>query len=521
MAVADYFQRNAMMASQIAQGLDYEGLIKVVDRHRVGISVDESAGAFEGRAAADLVVRLVARFYPKIAIVGSGPAQEHADELAKLAKAINPKISISRTLSSATHCLAIGDTPVSLKRKNAATIYIGSNNWLARVSLQEPVGSGKSKNPFGTGAAACLGVANLFSIVFAAHLDSDCQPESNINLSLLTLSPKDPKRGRAYGAADVGKVFLAGAGAIGNGVLWALARSGAKGELVVIDPQKVALGNLQRYVMTVRKDDGEVKVELAKGWLAGAGRLVVTPAQKTWDEYAKASDWQFPRVLVALDTAEDRIAVQASLPKWIVNGWTRDSWMGVTRHPTIDDGACLACIYLPHRKAPSLDEMVASALGFQTEPANNTNQELMEIRQRLDRNVPCERGFLERVAAKKNIAIDCLLPFEGRSLRELYTEGVCGGQVLGLVADGRETRAEVPMAFQSVMAGILLAAELVIDCQGLRPAPLPEETRFDMLKPLTQYLSTVSGKDPMGRCLCQDQDFLAAYRDKYKVAAKA
>ncbi|MFX7902704.1 hypothetical protein ABTK34_19770, partial [Acinetobacter baumannii] len=67
-----------------------------------------------------------------------------------------------------------------------------------------------------------------------------------------------------------------------------------------------------------------------------------------WADYVHGrSKWTFERVAVALDTAEDRIALQASLPKWIVNAWTQDVDLGVSRHNFADGGACLACLYLP------------------------------------------------------------------------------------------------------------------------------------------------------------------------------
>ena len=518
MAIADYFQRNATAASQLLCGLDNQGLLKILDRHRIGLIIDRTVGSPEGRAAADLTVRLLARFYPKLAIVAAdAEAKGHAEELVQLAKAINPKISLVPTLASVTHCLALGAHSVELKRKKARVIYLGSDNWLARVSVKKAVGSGKSANPFGAGVAACLAVAKLFRLVFAEQLDPASALDEEIALSLLSLHQKDRKRGRSYRGPDVGKVYLVGAGAIGSGALWALARAGIKGELCIVDQQLIELSNLQRYVMTVRKDVGAVKVVKAHQWLGGIKGLTVIPYQKSWDDHVRTSDWLFPRVLVALDSAEARIGVQASLPKWIVNAWTRDSSIGVSRHVSLenDGGSCLACLYLPEGNAPSEDELVASALGFSTVPLNSLNPELMDIRQRLDRNVPCDRAFLETVAVRKNVPIDALLPFENQPLRKLYTDGVCGGQVMGLIVDARETRAEVPMAFQSALAGVLLAAELVIDAPNARATPQPETTRINVLEPLKQMLSTLSGKDRGGRCICQDNDFKARYREKY------
>lgn len=521
MAIADYFQRSVNAASQVLKDFDYDGFVKLLDRHRIGLVIDAAAAKSpEGRATADLTVRLLARFYPKIAIVAAdAPAKAKVAALRALALAINPKISITDNAAGVTHCLVVGKTQQTLKGKNAHVIYIGSSNWTVRLSKKKPTGSGASKNPFAAGVAACLGVANVFRAVFAKQLPNS-ELDGEVTFSLLTLAKGTG--GSAYRTTDIGRAFLVGAGAIGNGALWALVRSGVTGELGIVEPQQLDLGNMQRYVMPVMDDVERSKTTLAEKWFAGAKGLKVVPHKQTWDEFVHSlqeEDWRFDRVLAALDSAEARIGVQASLPKWIANAYTLGSCIGVSRHHFLSDSACLACVYIPREKSTSEDVLVASALGFQSEPANNTNLELMEIRRRLDRNEPCDRAFLDAIAVRKNISLDRLLPFENRPLRDLYHQGVCGGQIIGINVDGKELRAEVPMAFQSAMAGILLAAELVLDASGARDPAFPTVTRFDLHQAMPEVSTSVRrSKDANGRCLCQDEDYQKVYVEKYGVA---
>lgn len=521
MAIADYFQRSVNAASQVLKDFNYDGFVKLLERHRIGLVIDEAAAkSTEGRATADLTVRLLARFYPKIAIVAADDsAKTEVAALRALALAINPKISVTDKVTGVTHCLVVGKTEQLLKGKNAHVIYVGSSNWTVRLSRKKPTGSGTSKNPFAAGVAACLGVANVFRTVFAKQL-SNAELDGEVTFSLLTFA-KGTGRG-VYKAVDIGKAFLVGAGAIGNGALWALARSGVTGELGVVEPQQLDLGNMQRYVMPVMDDVERSKTTLAEKWLVGAKGLKVVPIKQSWDEFVrslKEEDWRFERVLTALDSADARIGVQASLPKWVANAYTQNSEVGVSRHHLLGDGACLACVYIPREKSAGEDVLVASALGFQSEPVNNTNQELMEIRRRLDRNEPCDRAFLQAIAARKNIPLERLLPFENRPLRDLYHQGVCGGQIIGINVDGKELRAEVPMAFQSAMAGILLAVELVLDANGARDPAFPTVTRFDLHQAMPEVSTSVRrGKDADGRCLCQDEDYQKVYAEKYGVA---
>ena len=82
--------------------------------------------------------------------------------------------------------------------------------------------------------------------------------------------------------------------------------------------------------------------------LKGMGRRII-PHQKLWSEFlGHVEDWRIDQVLVALDSAQDRIALQSSLPKWIANGWTRGGEAGVSVHKSFgSEYACLACVYMP------------------------------------------------------------------------------------------------------------------------------------------------------------------------------
>jgi len=101
----------------------------------------------------------------------------------------------------------------------------------------------------------------------------------------------------------------------------------------------------QRYVLGERSDEGRSKVELAKSYLRGPLKPVAH--QKKWAEFVRTAGYDWPHVLVALDTAADRRSVQASLPKWIANSWTQPGDLGLSVHGQFDGpGACLSCLYL-------------------------------------------------------------------------------------------------------------------------------------------------------------------------------
>jgi hypothetical protein len=183
--------------------------------------------------------------------------------------------------------------------------------------------------------------------------------------------------------------------------------------------------------------------------------------------------------------------------------------LGVSRHAFLGDHACLACLYLPEGRRKNKDELVAEAIGLP--------EALIEVRVLLYSGEPVGRAFIERIAAALRVPIEPLLPFQDRPLQDFYSEAICGGIVLSLGGTpGSARHADVvPMAFQSALAGILLAAELVAHADGLKEVPPPTTTKIDLTRPLGRELSVPAAKYHSGRCICQDEDYASSYRAKY------
>ena len=101
-------------------------------------------------------------------------------------------------------------------------------------------------------------------------------------------------------------------------------------------------------------------------------------------------------------------------------------------------------------------------------------------------------------------------------------EGICGGGIIPLGEAGPAPRElQVPLAFQSALAGLLLAAATVCDVLtgGARRKTLVR--RMDVLRPLGDPSPQPALKAGTGSCICEDLDFVAAYRAKYEVKAES
>lgn len=507
MGFPDYFERNAQAAGTLIRGFQPEALTKRLENEAIGLMID-AAGAvsLEGRATADLLVRLSSRIYPTLAIVGSKGAEEFAESLRALAVAINPKITILDSPEDCTRIVVVGNSAPRHARSSNSVWYVGSENWLMRLSRSGPVHSGSSANPLAAGAAACVAMANVFRAIFASELEGG-KLDEQIDFSVLDMRPTQPRSvNPAMPKLTWSDLHLVGAGAIGNGFLWAISRLDWSGTLLIVDPEAITDSNLQRYVMCIADDRGKQKAQLASTWVAQASDRSIVPRPTDWGAHIYSQPGHRADLVVsALDTKMARIQVQAALPKRIINGWTQDGEAGVSRHELDGDKACLACLYLPEAQSTNEDAVIARALSLPEDIDT-----LKNIRRRLQQRLPTDAAFLQMVATATGIPADKLKAFENRPLREFYTKAVCGGAVIEFHSAARAVRADVPMAFQSALSGILLAAELA------RPQPTQHMiTQIDLLNAFPSQPGRNQVKTVSPACMCSDEDFLIRYRSKY------
>jgi hypothetical protein len=504
MAVASYYARAALAAAH-ALGGGFEGtrFRELLDETPVGLAIDGAATSTEGKLISEMCVRLMARLYPTLSILASAPeAEGEVARLIALARAINPEIEIASATPSVGIAIGSAASPF------AETIYAGSDRWDALISTKAPRSVGGSDIPFGAAAAACLACANLFRRIFTAYWPASADEE--IVFSTFD-STRAPTKGLPNLPRSTSEPFvLVGVGAIGNAAAWTLARLPLNGTVHLIDDQTIELSNLQRYVLAEQADEGAVKVEVVSRFFDSEG-LGVVPHRKTWAAFVTEHGYEWPRVLLALDSATDRRSAQGSLPRWIANSWTQPGDLGVSVHPVFTgEGACVSCLYLQDGVLPSEDRLIADALKI---------PELVDqVRQFLHTSEGLQLPFLSLVAERLGRPIDAIAPFVGRPIRDLYVVGICGGAVLPLGEAGvPDPSLHVPLAHQSALAGVLLAASYA---RSLTDAAFTDTRvlRIDLLKALTEVEPLPLLKRGDGRCICEDADYRSAYEIKWSDA---
>jgi hypothetical protein len=495
MALADYYRRGAIAVSQVLAGFDEAAITNRLTQVRLAIGFAEAtAQSPEGGFLLDLLVRLAARLYPALSIRGAQTSSQAVSDLERLAQSINPRLEIDG--GEATVGIWVGGGAEAIAPQ---MFYAGSNGWDAKVSSLDAVTTGDSTNPFGAGASACLVMANVFRSVF-------CMPSPGLFDENLIFPTLPGPAADEINELDLGETALVGVGAIGNAAIWSLANASLRGRLHLVDHQALDLGNLQRYVLGFQSDQGKAKVEIAARHLTG--HLLPSVNKQPWAEFVQEHGYRLPTVMVALDSADGRRAVQASLPGWVTNAWTQPGDLGVSTHQFDGPGACLYCLYLPDGSAASEDAIYSDALRIP--------DQVMQVRDLLYRRGGLSRELLELIAARMGVDSELVLPYEGREIRELFVEGICGGAVLPLGYTGTpRSEVHVPLAHQSALAGVLLAARMVGKMMG---ADLDSKiTRVNVMRPTShpEFLTQPALKDPRGICICQDSDYLKTYRAKY------
>ena len=242
---------------------------------------------------------------------------------------------------------------------------------------------------------------------------------------------------------DIGRAYLAGAGAIGNGFLWAARHLNFSGRLEIVDDDSVSSGNLNRQIWFDRGDIGKEKVDQLKAKAQPSlPNLEIVPRRSRLQNLPEKTDGPWlRRLIVAVDSRRARRELQNEFPGEVFDASTtdiREIVLHYHRQPTTN--ACLSCIYEPDDEEFTREHHIAEHLGVT----------INEVR-------------TERISCAAAFAIAARFPeaqaseIQGMAYDSFFKKLCAEGQ-LGVIADKRTI---APFAFMSVLAGTLLALEVV------------------------------------------------------------
>jgi len=241
-----------------------------------------------------------------------------------------------------------------------------------------------------------------------------------------------------------------------------------------------------RYCLAEEKHIEISKVQIAENLFRDT-EIELNPFEGDWAKYLNSNgNWNNELVCIGVDSAKDRIAIQSSLPKSILNAFPKQKVKGYS------------LIVAENLKIPSQEPL---------------------IRKYLYNNTPVNRELIELVAKANSVERNELLQYEGQNISNFYSTVVCGGYLLSKSnSNGEVIDIEAPLAFQSTLAGILLASELIISKLEFRSTKFKNHTQLHPLFPIKRDINPynhTTDKDKTGRCICNDEDFKKVYMNKW------
>ena len=203
-------------------------------------------------------------------------------------------------------------------------------------------------NPIGAYVASCIGVAELFKILFAQlkqklpyrYIGSLVFSAFDYGFMFSPLiNPFLPK------IVSLEEIHFVSMGAINSGVLYALcAVPGIKGNIVIIEPEKLDFSNLNRYAFSLAKDAAEQipKIESAERFIGA--RLKVNKTFKESYKTVAKDIGSMDFAVVGVDNVEGRWDVQGDNPRNLICGGTVMDQIRLSTHKAGKQGACLKCL---------------------------------------------------------------------------------------------------------------------------------------------------------------------------------
>lgn len=236
--------------------------------------------------------------------------------------------------------------------------------------------------------------------------------------------------------------YLAGAGAVGNGFVYALTTLRVRGLLTLLDSDTVSGGNLNRCIWFTDADiDHPKATRLAEHASSRLPALKLVPEILTLQAFGKrqSNDRWLKTLIVAVDSRRTRRALQLEVPHEVFDASTTGiSEIVLHHHTQPSEHACMACIYAETADELAREKHIADTLGITVEDVQ-MHFVTASIAAKIQKKYP-------HVATS----------MEGQAFDSLFKTLCSEGTLVG----GDHQQVLAPFGFVSVLAGTFLAIEV-------------------------------------------------------------
>ena len=216
-------------------------------------------------------------------------------------------LTVSRTVKPEQGCsveLVVGP---AARRTDAPCVGIASDEKGCTIGPDIARGKLVSVHPLIDLIVACYACGAALHLAVCRDMPNPPPDELRIDYEALGIQP-----GLLTGPFDIGTAYMAGAGAIGNGFLWAARHVDIRGILNVVDDDIVSPGNLQRQIWFDTDDLEKPKASrLCQRAQSRFPYLALKPRPSRLQDLAERGPrpW-LERLIVAVDSRQARRSLQ-------------------------------------------------------------------------------------------------------------------------------------------------------------------------------------------------------------------
>ena len=453
-------------------------------------------------AAFLLVVNLLIRVFERVHVIYplGTEVRRHPWHLKTIDAVIN---ELQQIEGGSLEIRAPERTDVVLSIGDRASVYadreviVSGSEWCAALDCElEDAGDGM----MGSLYAATMGAAQVLLHTLESA-GAPYRPMAPHVFSILDLMPfgRDSKM---PGRLCLPETHLVGVGAVGSAAVYTLAHlEDVGGNLHLIDNEAVDHSNLNRYVLMRRGDIDQQKVDIAAASLKASEIQTLAycgPFARYMEEHGSTTNL----LLTPVDSEEGRRNLARMLPKRVINAATGGTTVTISAHGFADGKACLHCLYMQEPNEATPEEIIASDMGLSLE----------KVRELILMNEALDMSLIAQIESYRGIEPGRWTRYQGLPVHSFYQRAVCGDAPIQLP----NANVVAPLSFISAAAGILLASELVKGSHpDLESWVLDNYLRIDTLHLPNPAFRQRRLQHSSGRCICQDHDYVAVYRDKY------
>jgi len=331
----------------------------------------------------------------------------------------------------------------AIPRSSSQKVYITVESDKIAVSKISPVSNSKGAQLHN--ALILLGASYASAFILKLIIGNNPKlPAINDNL-ILKFDSIFPDPTFLNKEVDLGTTYLAGGGAVGNAFLFALKEFDVSGKLMITDPDYVSKGNLNRCIWfedsMLGKNKAEMLVEVARSFFPKLNLIAHPDFLSTIPDKELDKKW-LHRLVVTVDSRRARRNLQTEIPCEVFDSSTtniEEVILHFHKRP-LYGYACLECIYPQDKIENAHEQHIADSLGISISDI----KEMYVSKQAASRIISRYQFYNEEQLI-------------GLSYDTLFKE-LCGQ---GKLQIGNEKQVFAPFAFVSILAGTILAIEMV------------------------------------------------------------